>query len=699
MNRPRRITAWSTLVLCGVVSAASLSAQPSGQLTARELTQTGRIALERGIVMSDRDALLRALESLERAVEINPAFGDAWAALAHTHYWLDNTAAAETALTRARTLLGFNAATELLGARIAAERSRWEDAARLFEAVLQREPNNADALLGRAIIRLRTSPATVVAREVAALHQRFPHHRRTLLTLAVVTHRAGDTAAAARYLDLALRFFHAEPAVHLLAARLAYEMGDWTLTRRHAQSALALQENLSEALLLAALAAVESNETEIALRTFEELIRTDVTNALGWYDRGVLLERLGRADAAVESFERALRLQTDFEPARIALDNVLVQSMPIEHPARVRVAAPYLQRAAELQERFLSGRAERTLRRGLVLHPYNTELRLALAELYNQQGYYARYLQELEVARTLGADSQALLDALEIYRALQRNSVANRWNVDQFTVARPRTTIAVYEAPAALLAPGVTVARAVAGIPEPLALSEHSARYLRTVLNGTQHLDVSAGTGSIGLASRTQRADTLAQARRDGMSHAVLWHLTITEPYAVGTLELIHVPTARSIAQRRIVRSGNGRIGAVLDEAVAEIGGAITPRGAVLQRRFDTVLISLGKVDGLEPDQTLYVYDGESFIGSARIVALDDLVAEARYAPRADGVDRLRVGQTVRFDAPPDTGSEAAPETSPSRRSWFTRTPEETTPQSEQTSQTLELVKQLLRLR
>jgi hypothetical protein len=117
-----------------------------------------------------------------------------------------------------------------------------------------------------------------------------------------------------------------------------------------------------------------------------------------------------------------------------------------------------------------------------------------------------------------------------------------------------------------------------------------------------------------------------------------------------------------------------------------EIISHVEPRGSVLRRRFEEVLISLGRIDGLLLEDTVHFVSSPDSrdLGTGEVIALDDLVAVVRYEPQ--GADNLTVGDQAYIVADDQDSEETAEEEN-----------QQSAP--EQTSQLGEIVQQLFQVR
>lgn len=416
--------------------------------------------------------------------------------------------------------------------------------------------------------------------------------------------------------------------------------------------------------MLLARAAHLQGQMDQARVHYEQLISLEPANHRAWYARGVLAAETGDFPAAYGSWERALRIRPDYELATIALESTLVAQEPMDSDRRAAAAVPYRETGQDLESRFLHRQAERHYRRGLQIHPFDTVLRQHLADLYRAQDLWGRYVRELEILQDLLPDNRDVAERIETFRRLRRDFPAERRRVDQFTAPRERTSLAVFYSQ------------------DPLAMEPQAGRYIAeylvSLLRTSQNVTVTAVE-----PARGDRVTALARARALHAERAVIIESSLGEHHVTLDVAMLDRRTGEALLSRRIRRDGVGMVERAIRDASNALVSIIDPVGIVLDRRGDEVLVSLGTVDGLETGDTILFHQdllGPS-IGSGTVTALDDLVAEASFAPH--GSDTLTIGNFARPVAEED-GREA--ETPPVRD------------QEEQTSRLKELLIRLFTL-
>ncbi|MFO8042265.1 MAG: tetratricopeptide repeat protein [Alkalispirochaeta sp.] len=663
----------TALVFPGVLGAQSPES-PRSLLS--DATANLRSAIER----YDEDDIAAAADQIRRVIALNPRFGAAHLRLGEALLWLGDYPEAEQALGEARSLRYRSPDLTLLEARLAVLTGDLESARRRYDALLAEQPYNEAARVGRAVLRLADGATDAVVRDLQDLTRRYPENRQLLAALMRIMLERGDTERLQEYVDLSLAYHGDSASIQLLAADYAFQTEDYSRAEFHARNAITLAPTLTDAWLILAQTAIYRGDLEQARAHYEELLRIVPEDHEAWYARGELLARAERIEEAERSWDRALEIRPDFELARLALEHTALEELEMDDPLRGRLAEDYRGSGAALQDRFLSRQAERHFRRGLQLNPFDPVLRAAIAELYLQRGWEARYLAELEVIRerNLTSDEEGALsdrelqDRLGIFQARLQSAPATVWDVDQFTVSRPRTSIFVVarrEGPRTL--PGA---------------DRHIGAYIAGLLQGSQQIEITAVESTDATVS-----SVLPQARRAGADLIAVVDVELQDRSIAVRLQLVETESTRARSDRTFRRSGNGRVDSVARAITEEIEARVEPRGEVLQRRFEDVLVSLGRIDGIEAEDTIrFISTPDSRdLGSGEVTDIDDLVAVVRYEP--DGVDNLSVGDyavVVPEDEEDDANAEDGDEDE-----------DEQGTAQEQTSRFREIVQQLFQVR
>ncbi len=623
------------LVFVGALLFVPLAAP--AQENALRLHDRARTAL-------DANDVFRAIELFSLSLAANPAYVPSLIGIAESFYRLDEYDEAYRYVTDARRYTRNNAAVLNLQGRILIGLGRPDEAGRVLAEVLRFEPNNIDARIGTAELALaegRSSDALSAYREVV----RFaPHNRKALLSLSLVHDSLGDRDAAERYLLLAVQYHREDPTVRVLAGEYYASRALYAEAERHARTAIALDDARTDAYLLLAEIVYRRGSLSEAVAVVETVIAREPDSYRAWYTKGVLHSEAGDAEAAIESFDRALRIRNDAEIARIALEAVVLAEWELEDPRREQYAAYHFNRADVFYRDNLFARAAAEYRRGLVLNPYDRNGRIRFAELSMSRGYIAEYVDQLRVLESLGHDDQFIRDRIEAFERIAADAPAARWGVDQFLVERDRTPVSVFTIPSE----------------NPLEHVDGSrflVSYFRDVLLGSERVEVLGRAESVDTTS-----EAFARARAAGAAYFIMVRFSEFDRSFSVVADLHHARTGARIARYSSSRSGNDRVINATSRVAETLTAEMPVKGRLLARELDRGIANVGSMDGIEPDAIGAIvrsgtvsyrtdapgltYGQGDLVGEFRITELDDLVAHGTIR-RAAFFDLINVGDTI----------------------------------------------------
>lgn len=636
--RPRKS---SLLLLLAVLIVSPVTAQRSSERNPIDLVADARVRLVEGRERFDEEALSEAIDLARQGLNGNPQYAEAHLILAEAHLWLQDLTAAQTHIDAAIDLGYGGSELLLLAARTAVLSGEFQRGAEIFQSILQREPYNEGAQVGVALLRLIDGTTTLERRELARLESRYPENRQLLVALIEMSYRDGDRDAVERYLEPALRYHSESASVQYIAAANALRNGNLTAASVHGRNAVTIAPSFGDGWLLLAEIARRQGEIAAAKAHYETLIRLQPDNYRAWYARGVLAHTMADYENAIRSWERARSIRPEYELPLLATEHDAMERLPLESDRRQELSSPYLEIGRELEDRYLFRQAEQIYRGGLQIYPYNLQLRRSLAEMYRNQEQYARYLQELEIISQLGGESQEIIDLIEIYRDLLRDSLGRTWGIDQFVAERPLTR---------LLITYTTASDAL----EPMA-GDHVTRYIERLAQSSQNIEI---LPSVGIA-RYRPNEIVREGRIHSSNVTVGLNYKIEERRILIEYSIFIGRSIQPVETGVVLRSGNDRIRNASRELVARVENRVVPNGYVLDRRFEQVLIGIGTVDGVTPgdEVELFARPEDERLGTATVIAVDDLLAVVEWDPT--GTDRLGVGdRAVYLGPPPDEEEE-----------------------------------------
>lgn len=346
--------------------AARIDERPTENAEAFELYTRGRHLYERGA----RPDLERAIELFERAVELDPKFAGAYAALASAHGRM--------------VAFGF------------VPTSRGQPAAQAaVERALELDPDNADALMGRAIIEWQDGNARAAHRTLDRVLELYPSHADAHATLGRIYDAQGfekealeevERAAALDPLSAAIQDLHVEALQSVGRDREALEQAS-TLMELHPEYEPAAG-TLSRAL-------AEVGRVDEAIETYRQALRRDPNSIFTNEGLAWTLLQTGRQDEALDQIERAAELTPDDYPIQTS------KSLMLRGRGRFDEAVDAARRAVQLA-------------------PEDPSVRGLLSGALLAVGDTAGAQAQLDTAMALGRDGNATFGLSQVTGALLR---------------------------------------------------------------------------------------------------------------------------------------------------------------------------------------------------------------------------------------------------------------------------------------
>jgi Flp pilus assembly protein TadD len=240
--------------------------------------------------------------------------------------------------------------------------ARYEEAARLFAALVERRQSDPRALYGDALANFnagraaeaeplarRAVESALAASRAAAGGQAAEKGGKArasdaLVLLGVVLAVRGDDAGALKSVTQAVELAPESFDAQLALGRARFGAGDDAGAARAFREAVALRPTDAQARFFLATALEHAGDDAGALTAYRELVALQPGSSEGHMGLGVLLLKRGgaRADEGLKELARALEIDPNLYEARVALGRALVER------GRALEAVEHLRRAAEL---------------------------------------------------------------------------------------------------------------------------------------------------------------------------------------------------------------------------------------------------------------------------------------------------------------------------------------------------------------
>ena len=552
--------------------------------------------------LQQKEDFFAAVEAYQEALLINPQYADAWYNLALCTFnlgeydlaveYADKAAKYSKNLSDIQNLKGFSLLS--LG--------KTEDAKSVFTNVLKNYPNNVDARFGLAELDLYNGSLRSAERRYLDALKRDSKSRKALLSLALVTAEEGKTDVAERYVNQALEYHSGEAEVHYLASYLALKRGNITEAERRARSAVQIKSDYDKAYeLLAEILYGEGRYTEV-IDICEFRIGRNRMLPSAWYLKALSLEQMGETESALDTFTTGLSIDSSDEIMRFALEQLVSTSLPIEDSRRNQWAAYHVEKALGYNKNF-DGPSERyEYQKALSVDPLNSNARQSFANLLERDGFYELYLQQLQFIKDNTEKSPEIAsiqtdenspkpklseqeiknnDTIEALQSLMSDNLSAKWNVNPFYLDKTRWNIGLYytASPVQLLHPDA----------EKIVVKAAG-----DIFNGVPSAAVDVKEAAVSGFGEAYRL-----ARTEGRDYFAILSMDETERSFSLNATIYSARTGTKTTEFHVYRTGNDRVAKTLRRFRQAILDILPIRGTVLKNSAGTLLVDLGKSDGI----------------------------------------------------------------------------------------------------
>ena len=624
--------------------------------------QDSRTVYEEGLRAQATEDYALAVEKFKESLSINPAFVGPMAGLAQSFLLMGEYDEAYRYVAMARVNDRNNPDLAVLEGRIKIGQGDTTAARTLFGAVLTDQPNNVEARMGMSEADVADGRMRTALTGYAQSLKLAPESTRAILSLAQLSDELGDSAGAGRYYELALKSHSSDPHVQLAAARWFSSTGDFSTAEKHAQIALSLSQDMDQARSLLGEIYLQTDRAADAVAVLHDVVAKNRDDSLAWYSLGLAYRKTGDTAKSLSSFVSGLGVRPEDEIARIASEDTAVDALPMDDAQRKTMASFHLTQGQAQEDRNYLDRALAEYRRALLLDPTSRDARVAYARIFRTEGFPDKYLSELSVLAKLGTKDTFVQDEIESLSSALADSISRSWGYDQHNIDRRRYVIPVYTIPARNR------------FLHSLA-SEDAARYFAFLLGGYDPISVPEGATLV-----TGFDDAFRRARAGASDYFVIVQIDEADRSFSAAADMYLSRTAALIGSFAAFRTGNDRVRDSFLKLGGQIAGALSPRAALLVRKFDQGLIDLGSFQGLKKNDTMVIvrkggvrlnpdtpglsFDQKDVLGDFLVTGVDEGVSEGTVRIRGY-FDYVNPGDQVVF--PPK--AVPRPQVQPAQRS------------------------------
>ncbi len=565
----------------------------------------------------------KAVEMYKSALIMNEKYFDAVCGLAHAYYGLDEFDESLKYALEAEKLDSGNTDLMNLKGRIFLNLGEFETARGIFSSVLQIEENNINAEFGLAELDIASGRISTAENRFRQVLLVSPESRKALLALVMINDNNGNMQAAEEYLKQALQYYSDNAFVRYTAAEHFFKSGNTEEALYHLKTALFLQPDFLDASILSAEINMEKSNYNESVLEIEKVIGNYESEPLLWYILGRSYENLKNTDKAVMSYARNIVIRPDDDLTRIALENEIIENTELDNPLRERYSDYHIDLGRKYEARNMLEKALNEYRRSLVINPYSIDARLLYADIFKRKGYIERYLLILSALVEEGFGNLDILDEIEIQKSMQDSTVSEKWNINQFSIEKEKNHISIFFSDY-----GMSHNEGEAII----------SKYVEYLLLGYENIYVDSNQ------INDNFAECFRISRENESDYFIIFKCTENERAVSLTAEIYLASTGSKLKTVRIVRTGNQMIPEAGRAVVNEVHNILPVYGRIINRKFDQIIVNLGKKDGLAEGSELLIikkgelrksqdsfnleYDKSAVIGKYNVDQADELVSE-----------------------------------------------------------------------
>ena len=556
----------------------------------------------------EQDDYFLALELYKEALDLNPQYGDAWYNLAQCSYCLGNYDLAISYAENAALYSPNMSDIQNLRGMALVSLGRFDEAKEVFNSVLEKFPNDINSRFGLAELNLYEGKISGAQGLYEEALRRDSTNSKALLSLALISSENGNYNAAENYLNQAFLYHSGDPQVHYLSAYLASRNGNLKDAELRAKSAVLVDGNYDKAYaLLAQILYAEKRYADV-IDFCEYRISKNRNLSDAWHLLGLAQEKLNKKDDAILSFEAGLSVNPEDEVLRLALEQLVSSYVDLEDERRNDWASYHAQKALEY-EKIYDGPSERfEYQKALSIAPYNLEFRQSFADLLERENLYESYLEQLKFIKESKNSSFAAAtenqiqrdenspsvssvkksaaeiknaDVMEALESMLKNNLSAKWSVQPFYLDKCRWKIGIYfkERPVQFLHAG---------------LEEIIAKSTKDIFEGIPQTSVDVKSDAV-----SGYGEAFKAARKNHQDYFVILNCQETERSFEINAEIYSARTGTLTSSLHIYRTGNNKVAKSLRYFRQSILGMLPIRGKILKNSSGTLLIDLGKNDGI----------------------------------------------------------------------------------------------------
>lgn len=362
-----------------------------------------------------------------------------------------------------------------------------------------------------------------------------------------------------------------------------------------------------------------------ALSVSQKLVNLLPDNSIAHYTLGLTYEKLGRFEEALNEFETTLSLNPEDEMALFHQERIILElnRANVSSLWRQKSSQKHLLNAENYLKEGLLTLSTYEFKRSISLDPQNPNTRLALAKLYELLGRKQLAIEELKKVVELSPETIEPKDRLERLYFEDETSWVHKEKITKEQIPASEINLIICGYSPNFIHYGV---------------DEAAIRMLLSLLNQFPHITL---VDKVFLLDDEKDVIEVGQRLK---SELALW-IKVNENKEMIEIdaELLDLKTLKKILMARIPVRGKDKLIKALSFAAEKVIKSVPRQGVIMKIVDDDVIINIGEIHGIKPEQILEVWKREGeldpltqkirpskLIGKIKILAVEPNISKAR---------------------------------------------------------------------
>lgn len=567
----------------------------------------------------------RSLSIFKEILDKNPSYFKTRLGLAEAYLLLEEYEEALNNILKAILLDNTSVEARILYGRILTGKGEFIEARKLYLDVLEVQINNISAFLALAELEVAEGNILNALELYKKALKKSPLNRRAILSSIILFDSIDKMEISETYVDQVLILYPENAYVNYIAAKHYYELDNIYAALEYATRSFDINSENSDTIFLLSLIYISMEKFDMAVKLIENSLNITRSNSEIWYLLGEVYLNLKNIDKSIYCYATAIKYSSQYELPRIALENILIKNKPIDDPVRKKYADFHFLKGIEYLDRNYAIQARNEFRRGLLIDPHSNKGKLLYAGLIKTDGYLNKYLSLIEDIAIERPNDINLADEVEIYKSIISDTVSEQWDIEQFFIEVPKYNIELFLSKESV--PYNTFNE-----------GQHLGAYLIHSLHGYENIESNFNVqpSDFSTAFRT--------AREKKSDYFIILDYRDTKRSFSAQVKIYHSETGSILLEIPLFRTGNQKISHSLQLLSRTLSESLPVWSEIIARKFNQVLINVGKIQGIKPGDIFLVIRKEDFLlkkdsigpelnfelllGEIEITKTDDLISE-----------------------------------------------------------------------